>query len=512
MPRVDSVVPAKFILNRDAEPNAVTRDVGRLVFGMDLQCAQCHDHPLVKDYLQDDYYGLYSFWQRTRLFTDPKTKKVQLSESAEGEASFKSVFTGTGRDNALPRPPKGSVVVTEPLHIPDQAYLVTPAKDRAGKPKYSRRETLAQLLSHNPQFRRNVANRIWSLMFGRGIVHPVDFHHTENPPVHPRLLRLLAEELAQQRFQLRPLLRAIALTQAYQRTCQAPSPETVNFRDIAARRSTLEAEKGRLAQSLPMRVTGMEEAKKIYDELIERQEKVTASFPGLLKSIADTDKKVKDSEKLVSSHRASVSKSQAQVRALEEAVEKTEAAVRLLDTDSAMAEILAKLKSRYSDTKSQHETAAGKLAELDRAHEVLATQRTAAQQAFDQAYATRVRPEQLEPIERKYYEALRDYEYDLFDLKAVEQRLKICELANEYISVRRDDAAKAEAIWRALIDLWTIHHQIAPLKPLSPEQFAFSTMMATGSLKKEIESTREKTQGKTAERIEVGIERGASGA
>ncbi len=36
--------PTKFILNRDAEPNAVTRDVGRIAFGMDLQCAQCHNH------------------------------------------------------------------------------------------------------------------------------------------------------------------------------------------------------------------------------------------------------------------------------------------------------------------------------------------------------------------------------------------------------------------------------------------------------------------------------------
>jgi hypothetical protein len=34
-------------------------------FGMDLQCAQCHDHPLVDHYLQSDYYGLLAFVNRT---------------------------------------------------------------------------------------------------------------------------------------------------------------------------------------------------------------------------------------------------------------------------------------------------------------------------------------------------------------------------------------------------------------------------------------------------------------
>src|SRR5688572_28139865 len=85
---------ARFTLDRDAEPNLVTRDIGRLAFGMDLQCCQCHDHPLIDDYYQRDYYGLFAFVQRTSLFTDPKTKLVALTEKADGEASYKSVFTG----------------------------------------------------------------------------------------------------------------------------------------------------------------------------------------------------------------------------------------------------------------------------------------------------------------------------------------------------------------------------------------------------------------------------------
>jgi hypothetical protein len=72
----DALRPAaRFLLDRDCEPNLLTRDLGRVLFGMDLQCAQCHDHPLIDDYYQADYYGLYAFVMRTSLFTDAKAKK-----------------------------------------------------------------------------------------------------------------------------------------------------------------------------------------------------------------------------------------------------------------------------------------------------------------------------------------------------------------------------------------------------------------------------------------------------
>ena len=91
---------ARFYLDRDGEANLITRDVGRIFLGRDMQCAQCHDHPNVDDYHQADYYGLLAFVNRGELFTD-KDKKIYFAEKADGEVNYKSVFTGDARSQVL---------------------------------------------------------------------------------------------------------------------------------------------------------------------------------------------------------------------------------------------------------------------------------------------------------------------------------------------------------------------------------------------------------------------------
>lgn len=198
---------AKFLLDRDCEPNVVTRDLGRLVFGMDLQCAQCHDHPIVDDYLQADYYGLYAFVLRSKVFADPKNKAVrQISEAADGEANFESVFTGHTGAKVQPRMPKG-IGIFEPAVTKGEEYVTKPTKETRAVPKYSRRQQLAESFEKSTHFRRNLANRLWAQVIGRGLVHPLDYHHPANPPAHPQILTLLADELPALKYDLRSVLR-----------------------------------------------------------------------------------------------------------------------------------------------------------------------------------------------------------------------------------------------------------------------------------------------------------------
>lgn len=208
---------ARFLMDRELEVDSVTRDIGRIFLGRDLQCAQCHDHPVIDDYLQRHYYGLAAFVKRSYLFKDPKTKKSSIGEKAEGEVEFTSVFTSETEETAprmLEAPP-----ITDPPGG-DELYEIKPAKNVRSVPIYSRRLQLAKSLTDqsNDAFRLNIANRLWAMMMGRGLVEPVDMWHAENPPSHPELLDLLADSLLQQDYDLKYLLRELALSEAYQRS------------------------------------------------------------------------------------------------------------------------------------------------------------------------------------------------------------------------------------------------------------------------------------------------------
>ena len=94
------------------------------------------------------------------------------------------------------------------------------AKGFPGVPRFSPLSILADQVARpdNAAFARNMANRLWFAMLGRGLVHPLDLHHPENPPSHPELLELLAGEFAAHGFDIRWLLSELALTRAYQRS------------------------------------------------------------------------------------------------------------------------------------------------------------------------------------------------------------------------------------------------------------------------------------------------------
>jgi hypothetical protein len=215
---------ARFYLDRDVEPHVLTRDIGRLFLGKDFECNQCHDSPVVDEYKQADYYGLFAFLNRSAAFTG-KDKTVVVADKADGEATYQNVFDAAKTTKtALPRLP-GGPPVEEPDFEKGAEYEVKPAKDVRPVPKFSRRAALAAQLASkdNRQFARAGANRFWALLMGRGLVHPVELDHADNPPSHPELLDLLTDEFARTDFDIRAFLRELALTDTYQRAGEPPA-------------------------------------------------------------------------------------------------------------------------------------------------------------------------------------------------------------------------------------------------------------------------------------------------
>lgn len=216
---------AKFFLDREGEPHLITRDLGRVFLGMNLECCQCHDHPVVPPYKQADYYGLFAFLNRSFLFTGKGRNQAIYAEKGEGEVSFQSAFDPKKTNKTTGPRLVGGAVLKEPAFEKGKEYQVAPANGVQPIPRFSRRGQLAPLLTNPeiPQFRRNLANRLWAMMMGRGLTHPVDWNHDNNPPSHPELLAMLGDELAATKFDTRAFLRELALSQTYQRSSEGPA-------------------------------------------------------------------------------------------------------------------------------------------------------------------------------------------------------------------------------------------------------------------------------------------------
>jgi hypothetical protein len=185
--------PANFYkIGRTAEDWAET--AAQVFLGSRIQCAKCHHHPFEK-WSQDDYYGLAAFF--TRLGTKNSNE-----------------FGIFGRETVIfPRP-------TGEINHPRKRTVVKP-KPLGGEPtddEFDRRRKLADWMTakDNPLFAKNLVNRFWGYLMGRGLVEPLDDLRDTNPACAPDLLDALAKDLAQHNFNLKHLLRTILQSRAYQ--------------------------------------------------------------------------------------------------------------------------------------------------------------------------------------------------------------------------------------------------------------------------------------------------------
>ena len=201
----------------------LTRDVGRLLAGVDLGCAQCHDHVSIDDYKQVDFQGLHMIFENMQSRRGGDFPAV-TERVMQKDKEFQSVFTMDPRTTGLRIPGAGDVPIrTFPK---GEEYSVAP--DRKAKTpgmlKFSPLKELARGLAAkgNPLFARNIVNRLWFVMMGRGLVEPLDLFHSANPPTHPELLERLATEFVAHEFDIKWLLGQLARTGCYQRSSRLP--------------------------------------------------------------------------------------------------------------------------------------------------------------------------------------------------------------------------------------------------------------------------------------------------
>lgn len=200
----------------------LTNDVSVMFFGVNVSCAQCHDHPLVSEWTQSHFFGMKSFFSRTFENGD------YLAERDYGLVQFK---TTAGEEKRAQLMFLSGAVVEEPEAVEpnDEAKKLEKQKLDELKnnkqpppaPNFSRRATLARFTTQAPDnqyFSQAIVNRVWYQYFGYGLVSPLDQMHPENSPNHPELLAWLARDLVDHQYDLRRLIRSIVLSDAYARS------------------------------------------------------------------------------------------------------------------------------------------------------------------------------------------------------------------------------------------------------------------------------------------------------
>ncbi|HUG71149.1 MAG TPA: DUF1549 domain-containing protein [Pirellulaceae bacterium] len=472
---------AAFYLAREGEPNGLTRDVGRIFFGMDLQCAQCHDHPLISSYYQSDYFGIYAFLNRGVLFTD-KDKKVYYAEQAVGDVSFTSVFTDE-HDKTFPRLPT-SFEIDEPFFLNGEEYEVAPADKVRPVPKYSRRAKLAELATDgsNRQFNKNIVNRLWAHMMGRGLVEPVDLHHAANPPSHPELLELLGDQFVGMKYDMKVFLREIALSATYQRSLDAPDSVAEQAMTIEPQVASLRSTADELAKQLAeaeraVRVAETEfdaaraAVNPLYDELTTANTAI-----GAARKIADAAAKA-----LADVQRQQAAK-QAALDAVGPLAESTrQAAEKLQETE--LTEIANKLQARAEKLMTEVTAANKAVADKTPAARTTADALAAAKQAADaikQRFdAARAQVREVEPRLSAAQQDMRTIERAK---RLADEKLAAAEstLAYTYAGRISADAATVSRLYDQMRDRWAKRFSASRLEHLSPEQMAWSVMEATG--------------------------------
>ena len=177
-----------------SDPANSARTISSLFMGMQTQCAQCHDDPY-RDFAQSEFWGLSAFWGS--MYAD--FKKVEPKPNHPEIVIPKSAFKNSGT----------KVVASFPGDI---------SIEKNNKSDW--RPAFTQWLTSrgNPFFARAFVNRLWFQLFSSGLVNPVDDIRPLNPPSHPALLQMLADEFIASGYDVRHLVLCITLSETYQQS------------------------------------------------------------------------------------------------------------------------------------------------------------------------------------------------------------------------------------------------------------------------------------------------------
>jgi hypothetical protein len=191
--------------------NEMASTVGSVFLGLQIGCAQCHDHKY-DPISQLDFYRLRAFFDPAFQFK--KNKVASLPDGNDVKTVSHLMVRGDFRRVG------GRVEASFPRIANLSDFVLKVAKNRSDlRTQFS----LWLTNSENPLSMRTIANRLWQYHFGEGLSDsPSDFGVMGDTPEHDELLDWLATEFPRQGFSFKRMHRLMVTSATYRQASRLP--------------------------------------------------------------------------------------------------------------------------------------------------------------------------------------------------------------------------------------------------------------------------------------------------
>lgn len=203
------------IMAQDGRTEETTAEVARIFLGVQIQCAQCHDHPYDR-WKREQFHELAAFFPRIGV----RPVQTATQRSFAVFANDRQARVRKNNNENRPTPEHMMPDLADPAAPGTRMqpkFFLTSAELPYGTRDSDRRGTLAKWLTGNEWFAKAIVNRMWAEMVGEGFYEPVDDLGPDRTASAPKTLELLAQKFRSSGYDLKWLIETIAATDAYQR-------------------------------------------------------------------------------------------------------------------------------------------------------------------------------------------------------------------------------------------------------------------------------------------------------
>ncbi len=208
---------AAIIMAQNGRTEETTAEMSRVFLGIQIQCAQCHDHPYDR-WKREQFHELASFFPR--IAVRPVRGMAKRSFEVYSNDRYRKKRPKKTNNDRRPQAEHRMSDLENPEvlgQVMQPKFFLTSVSLRPGAPDAERREQLAEWLTDNEWFAIALVNRLWSELVGESFYASVDDIGPDRTATAPKALQLLAENFSASGYDLKWLLATTCKTEAYQR-------------------------------------------------------------------------------------------------------------------------------------------------------------------------------------------------------------------------------------------------------------------------------------------------------